>query len=119
MVAKHFEMFDEAIAVEMARLKELKDAPAQGRSARSSITSRREMIRTGITRIEHPRMVIALRDNPPAWTFTMKRMLPRVFLTTPAPPPPTPDKKAIAAAIKGGGEVPGARLVRGQRVAIT
>jgi hypothetical protein len=117
MVAKHFEMFDDAIAAEMDRLKELKERRHKA-AARLLDYLKAEMIRTGIQRIEHPRMVIALRDNPPAVDIYDERMLPRVFLTTPPPPAPTPDKKAIAAAIKGGGEVPGARLTRGQRLHI-
>jgi len=37
---------------------------------------------------------------------------------TPEPPPPAPDKKAIAAALKAGQEVPGCRLTHGMRLEI-
>jgi hypothetical protein len=36
----------------------------------------------------------------------------------PPPPPPTPDKTLISKALKDGYEVPGCRLVRGQRLDI-
>jgi hypothetical protein len=42
--------------------------------------------------------------------------VPAEFMKQPEPPPAAPDKTAIKAALKAGTDVPGARLVRGQRL---
>lgn len=49
-----------------------------------------------------------------------ERQLPAEFLRTPEPKPvvPVPDKKRIAQAIKDGAEVPGAKIVRHDRLVI-
>jgi hypothetical protein len=50
--------------------------------------------------------------------ITDPNSLPDDFMRHPAPPPAEPDKAAIAAALKAGQEVPGARLVQGWRLAV-
>lgn len=76
------------------------------------------MERTGISKIECPYFKIAVRDNPPAVVIDAESQIPAQYMKTPPPPPPAIDKKAIAEAIKGGAEVPGAHLARGKRLEI-
>ncbi|MCX8017689.1 MAG: siphovirus Gp157 family protein [Rhodocyclaceae bacterium] len=105
----------------------IKQAEEQMAARRKAIEARAERIRQyllenlkacGIQRIESPWFVIALRDNPPSVEVFDEAQLPPEFLVAPPPPDPRPDKRAILAALKAGREVPGARIVRGQRVEI-
>lgn len=61
---------------------------------------------------------LAVRKNPPAVIVDSVSQLPAAFLQLPEPPAPVPDKKAIAASLKAGQEVPGAHLEQGVRVEI-
>jgi hypothetical protein len=47
-----------------------------------------------------------------------ERQIPANFMSTPKPPEPKPDKRAISAAIKAGAEVPGAKIVKRDRLVI-
>lgn len=76
------------------------------------------MQRTGIHRIESPYFTIAIRENPGAVVIDAESQIPEEFMRVPTPPPPAPDKKAIAAAIKIGKEVPGCHIERTQRLEI-
>ena len=118
MVARNFEQFDDAVDAEIARLKALKDARHK-RAEGVRAYLKREMTRTGITRIECPRFVIGLRNNPESVEIFDPRMIPRAFMRLPPLPEAAPDKTAIKEAIKAGLEVPGARLTTSQRVTIT
>lgn len=71
-----------------------------------------------ITKIECPYFVVSIRRNPPAVVIDDEAALPAQYRVAPEPPPPRPDKKAIAAAIKAGESVPGARLVESDRLEI-
>lgn len=73
---------------------------------------------TGITKIEAPEFVIALRDNPPSVRIMDGARIPAEYMVQPEPPPPRPDRKAIAAALKAGKNVDGCYLEAGQRVEI-
>ena len=72
----------------------------------------------GITRIEHPEFVLAVKKNPPAVVIDEDAELPPQYLKTPEPPPPRPDKAAIAKALKAGAVVPGAYLTYSDRLEI-
>lgn len=72
----------------------------------------------GITRIECPEFVIAVRKNPATVVIDDPARLPDEFMVTPEPPPPRPDKLAIARALKAGSEVPGARLAQSERLEV-
>lgn len=72
-----------------------------------------------VQRIECPLFRLAIQAKPPSVDVYEPGLLPEQYLRTPEPPPPAPDKVAIAAAIKAGKEVPGARLVHGMRLAIS
>lgn len=77
-----------------------------------------QMARTGIKSVESPWFKVSLRDNPPAVVIDNEDEIPPEFLRVPPPPPAVPDKPAIAAVLKAGGEVAGAHLTRTQRVEI-
>ncbi|MCX8016493.1 MAG: siphovirus Gp157 family protein [Rhodocyclaceae bacterium] len=105
----------------------IRQAEEQMAARRKAIEARAERIRQylldnlracGIQRIESPWFVIALRDNPPSVDVFDEAQLPPEFIVCPPPPDPKPDKRAILAALKAGQAVPGARMVRGQRVEI-
>ncbi|MBW7657724.1 siphovirus Gp157 family protein [Tepidimonas charontis] len=94
---------------------------------RKALEARAERIRSyllanlqacGITKIECPWFVVAIRKNPPSAEIVDEALLPERFLVAPPPPPPRPDKRAILEALKAGEEVPGARLTQGVRVEI-
>lgn len=76
------------------------------------------MEHTGLKRIECPHFVISLRANPESVDVFDAAQVPAQYLKTPEPPPAAPDKTAIKQALKDGVDVPGARLVRGQRLEV-
>lgn len=72
-----------------------------------------------IQKIDSPYFAIAIRKNPPAVEVFDEAQVPAEYRKEPPPaPPPAPDKKLIAQAIKDGFEVPGCKLVQGERVDI-
>lgn len=110
-----------------ALAEQIRQAEAQMAARRKAIESRAERVRQyllanmqacGITKIECPWFVVAIRKNPPAVEIIDEAQLPERFLVSPPPPPPKPDKRAILEALKAGEEVPGARLTQGVRVEI-
>lgn len=72
----------------------------------------------GMSKIECPEFKIAVRENPPSVVIDAEGQIPCDLYIYPEAPPPRPDKKAIAAAIKAGQEVPGAHLERTVRIEI-
>ena len=72
----------------------------------------------GVQSIECPYFKLSVRKNPTAVEVFDAAQIPAQFMRTPEPPPPAPDKKAITEAIKAGQEVPGARLVSGERLEV-
>ena len=73
---------------------------------------------TGIKRIECPQFVMAVKASPPAVDVFDAAQVPAEFMRQPELPPAAPDKVAIRDALKAGQDVPGARLVTGQRLEI-
>jgi ABC-type transporter Mla subunit MlaD len=61
---------------------------------------------------------LAIKKNPPLVVIDREAELPGMYMTHHDPPPPTPNKKAIAAALKDGIEVPGAHSEQGVRLEI-
>ena len=105
----------------------IKDAEAQMRARRTALENRAARIRdyllanmmvAGVQKIECPYFKLAVRENPPAVDIYEPGLIPDQFMVTPDTPPPAPDKKAIAAAMKTGQDVPGCRLTRGTRLEI-
>ena len=72
----------------------------------------------GVQSIECPYFKLSVRKNPTAVEVFDAAQIPAQFMRTPEPPPPALDKKAITEAIKAGQEVPGARLVSGERLEV-
>lgn len=61
---------------------------------------------------------LAIKKNPPAVVIDSEAALPPAFWHRPEPPAPVPDRKAIAAALKAGQEVPGAHCEQAVRLDI-
>jgi len=76
------------------------------------------MQHNGIERIDCPFFSISIAKNPPAVDVYDERQIPADYFTDPPPPAPQLDKNLIKQAIKGGFEVPGARLTHGVRLNI-
>jgi hypothetical protein len=96
---------------------------ARAKAARKRAEWLREYVRgamehTGIERIECPHFRMTLRANPEAVDVFDAGQVPAQFMRQPEPPPAAPDKTAIKQALKDGVDVPGARLVRGQRLEV-
>ena len=106
----------------------IKDAEEQMAKRRKAIENRAKhlleyvqgcMETAEVQRIECPHFRLAIQAKPPSVDVYEPGLLPVEYMRKPEPPPPAPDKTAIAAAIKAGKEVPGARLVQGTRLAIS
>lgn len=116
-VARGAEAYNLAIDAEIARLQALKQHRMKvAAGLRGYLLD--NMQRMQIERIDCPMFSISIRKNPPAVEIFDQLSLPAQFMVVPEPKPPVaaPDKKAIAAAIKAGQEVPGAKLVQGVRL---
>lgn len=72
----------------------------------------------GISKIECPYFTLQLKSNPSSVVIDHSGSIPEKFWRQPEAPPKVIDKKAIAAAIKAGEEVPGAHTATGQRLEI-
>jgi hypothetical protein len=117
MVARSLEMSVPAIDKELIRLESLKARQilkAQG--LRHYLLA--NMQATGISKIEAPLFKISLQNNAPSVDVYELGLIPSEYMRQPDTPPPVPDKKAIAAALKAGIEVQGAKLVESQRLVI-
>ena len=105
----------------------IKQAEADMAARRKALENRAERLRqyvfdsmqvAGIEKISCPHFVIAIKKNPAAVDVFEPGLLPAEFMTKPIPPESMPDKKLIAAALKAGTDVPGARLQSGLRLDI-
>lgn len=73
---------------------------------------------TGITKIECPEFVLAVRKNPEAVVIADGAVLPDEFMVTPEPPPARVDKKLLKDALKAGRVIDGAWLESGERLEV-
>jgi len=80
--------------------------------------AQRAMQDTGTPSVATDEWEAKLAKKPPSVQITDENTLPPQFWRQPPTPPKEPDKTALAAALKGGQEVPGARLVQGYRLAL-
>lgn len=119
-------LIDQGLAdVERAKEKE-KALAARRKAAEARVTHLKQFLLVGmqlakVEKIEGPFVNVAIRVNPPAVDVFDEKQIPAEYMVAPPPPPPpqaTPDKTAIAAALKAGKDVPGARLVRGVRLEV-
>jgi len=118
-VARGAEAHNAAIDAEIARLQALKAHRVKVASGlRSYLLD--NMQRMGIERIDCPLFQISIRKNPPAVEVFDTINLPAEYMVVPEPKPliAQPDKKRLAADLKAGKEITGARLVQGVRLNI-
>lgn len=116
-IARSAEAHHDAIDAEIKRLGALKKhraAIAQG--LRDYLETHMEGM--GISKIECPLYTLKLQNNPASVDVFEPGLLPAEFMRQPEAPPPAPDKKAIAAALKAGTDVPGAKLTQTQRLVV-
>jgi hypothetical protein len=109
----------------------IEDAAAKQQARAARLKKRAESLRAymlfhaqcvGMKPIEHTDFVLKLVNNTPSVIIDDAKQIPSEFMRTPEPEPPpvpVPDKPKIAAALKADIEVPGARLLRGQRIEIS
>jgi hypothetical protein len=117
-VARSTEAHNSAIDAEIARLTALKAHRVKiAAGLRQYLLE--NMQRMGIEKIECPLFHVTIRKNPPSVEVFDQLSIPAEFMVLPEPQPASPDKKAIAAALKAGVEISGARLVQGVRLNIT
>ena len=116
-VARSAEAHLPAIDAEIGRLQALKAHRVKvAAGLRSYLMD--NMLRMQIEKIDCPMFSISIRSNPPSVDVFDQMQLPISYMVTPLPPPDRPDKTLIKEALKAGKDVPGARLVQGQRLAI-
>jgi len=72
----------------------------------------------GVSKITAPHFELALVKNPASVDVFEPGLIPAEYMRQPEPPPPAPDKTRIKDAPKAGADVPGCRLVAGQRLRI-
>ncbi len=109
----HAEMID----AEIKRLSKLKKHYEQRADALEASTL--ALLQSAdIHTIEGDLMMVKIRSNPPSVEVFDPDQVPTEYLRAPEPPPPAPDKTAIKAALQCGTDIPGARLVRTQRLSI-
>lgn len=118
LIARSLEAFTPSIDDEIKRLSALKkQRQAKADGLRSYIKTNMEA--AGISKIEASLFKLTIANNPPAVDVFEMSLIPDAFMTKPEPPPPAPDKKAIAAALKAGDDVPGARLTQSTRLKVS
>ena len=118
-VARGAESHNLAIDAEIARLQALKAHRCKvAAGLRGYLLD--NMQRAQIERIDCPMFSISIRKNPPSVDIFDALSIPNEYMFTPEPKPvfTVPDKKLIAAAIKAGAEIPGARLTQGVRLVV-
>lgn len=105
----------------------IKDAEAQMALRRKAIENRATRLKAylmdcmkvaGIQKIDSPHFSISIKKNPVSVDIYEPGILPAAYMADPPPPPPMADKTLIKRAIQDGFDVPGARLVQGERVDI-
>lgn len=116
-VIRNLEAFSDAIKAEEIRLSERRKAHEK-RVENIKSWLLHNMQACGITKIECPVFSISVRTNPQKVIVDDETAIPDRFLVVPDLPPPSPDKKAIAAAIKSGEDVPGCHLEQSNRLEI-
>ena len=117
-VARGAESHNLAIDAEIARLQVLKAHRCKVAAGLRAYLLE-NMQRAEIERIDCPMFTIKIQKNPASVDIYDQLSLPADYIVVPDPKPAQPDKKAIAAAIKAGKEVTGARLTQGVRLVIS
>jgi hypothetical protein len=68
------------------------------------------MLHAGIKRVDHPMLTLAIKGKAASVQIIDEAQVPAEYCDQPPAPPPKVSKSRIAAAIKAGREVPGAKL---------
>lgn len=118
-VARGAEAHNAAIDAEIARLTALKTHRTRTAQALRDYI-KRSMEALAIEKIDCPMFCISVRKNPPAVDIFDADQLPAEFMVLPVPKPPVaaPSKTLIAAQLKAGKDVPGARLTQSTRLVV-
>jgi hypothetical protein len=117
MVMRNMEATVEAIDKAIADMTHRKKV-IQNRADNLRAYLKQCMETAGITKIECPHFVLAIKKNPPKVVIDDAESVPADFMRIPELPAPEIDKKSIADALKSGIDVPGARLESGTRLDI-
>lgn len=72
----------------------------------------------GIKEIKCPYFTMRIQANPESVKIADGAVIPASFMVTPEPPPPRPDKKLLKEALKGGAEIEGVWLEKGEHLRI-
>lgn len=88
--------------------KRRKAAEARAENLRAYLLA--SMLRAGIKRVDHPMLAVAVKGKAASVDVFDERQVPAEFFDRPPPPAYKVSKSRIAAAIKAGQEVPGAKL---------
>jgi len=107
---------DQIKAAEKAMAERRKALEARADWLRSYLLA--NLIAAGISKVESPWFSLTVRQNPPSVALDDVSLIPTDYWRALPPPPPVIDRVAIKAAIEAGQDVPGARVVRGQRLEI-
>lgn len=105
----------------------IKDAEAKMEARRKAIENRAARLKAylldamkfaGVQKIESPYFNLVIRKNPARVDIFDTDQIPADYMSDPPPPPKVPNRTLIAAAIRDGFEVPGCKLVQGERLEI-
>lgn len=109
MVVRNLESTADAIAHAEEQLGKRKRA-YMARAAHLRQYLLTQMQHAGLKRVEHPMLSLAIKGKAAAVVVFDEAQIPAEYMDQPAPPAPKPAKTRIAAALKGGIDVPGAKL---------
>jgi hypothetical protein len=119
-VLRNRHSFADAMTAEIDRMVARRDAE-EHRLAAIEKRLLDAMVACGIKKVEGVAFTISVKQNPAKVEVFSDNLVPAEYMSKEPPPKPfvpNPDKKAIAAAIKGGSDVPGCKLVHGNRLEI-
>ena len=109
MVARNLEAAAAAMKEAEASIAKRRKA-AEARADRLRAYLLDNMRRAGIKRVDHPMLCVSIKGKAPGVVIFDEAQIPAEFMDAPPPPASKPAKSRIAAAIKAGRDVPGARL---------
>lgn len=117
LVARSMEAFNPAIDAEIDRLAALKKQRANAAAGLRNYV-KTQMDLCGISKIETPLAVLTIVKNPPSVDIYEEGLLEVKYMVQKPPPAPTPNKTLIAAELKAGIEVQGAKLTQSTRLKV-
>lgn len=109
MVVRNLEAAAAAMKEAEASIEKRRKA-AEARADRLRAYLLDNMLRAGKKRVDHPMLCVSVKGKAPGVVVFDEAQIPAEFMDTPPPPAAKPAKARIAAAIKEGLDVPGARL---------